>query len=172
MPGPEKSSLRAARGRAHALGMAVLRPRVVLVMALAFALPTLAMASCKKDEETEETIEEPTPDTETEEGPPTVEPTEPVASDLPPEPVPATPTPTPTPAPTPTPTPTTRDAGVADAATTTDAGRTADAGANKSQQCLTQCQAALQGCLVPKPGELPDAAKCQAGFESCRKACF
>jgi outer membrane biosynthesis protein TonB len=137
-------------------------------MALAFALPTLAMASCKKDEETEETIEEPTPDTETEESPPTVEPAEPVASDLPPEPVPETPTP----APTPTPTPTTRDAGVADAATTTDAGRTADAGANKSQQCLTQCQAALQGCLVPKPGELPDAAKCQAGFESCRKACF
>ncbi|MCC6522014.1 MAG: hypothetical protein IT373_05085 [Polyangiaceae bacterium] len=61
------------------------------------------------------------------------------------------------------------DAGVQDAGGDAAA---PDAGGGAQQGCLARCQSAAQTCALPKLGQLPDPAKCQAAFESCRKACF
>ncbi|MBI4957430.1 MAG: hypothetical protein HY908_35810 [Myxococcales bacterium] len=66
-------------------------------------------------------------------------------------------------------TPAPSDAGVQDAGGDAAA---PDAGGGAQQGCLARCQSAAQTCALPKLGQLPDPAKCQAAFESCRKACF
>jgi hypothetical protein len=77
------------------------------------------------------------------------------------------PTPTPQPTPQPTPKPTTTTTATPTATPTA----TATATTPKLVQCTTKCQAALQQCLTPKPGQLPDAAQCQSGFSACVAAC-
>ena len=143
------------------------------VVITSFVLAACAFATgcnlLKGQKDTEEESEAPTLETAAEEpaaepaaetGAAESEPT-PEAADVQPAPNPASPGVKPKPTVTPKPS----------ASAKASAAPTASSSPSKMVQCTAGCQSALQGCLTPKPGQLPDATKCQAGFEACRKAC-